>query len=157
MKINPFDHLTPAQTKAPGARPAEDGPDFARFLAEQEAAQAAKGPAGAHTAGSAPAALLENQAVSGLMLQGLESVNQQTRRQLAKTLDQMDSYAQALGDEARTLKEIAPLAENLGQAADRLSRLSVKLNEGDPLKGLTTEAAVLATVEAMKFKRGDYV
>jgi len=69
----------------------------------------------------------------------------------------MDRYAVALGDEARTLKDLAPLADDLGQEADRLSRLSHKLKESDPLKGLSNEAAVLATVEAMKFKRGDYV
>jgi len=100
---------------------------------------------------------MENQALSGLIKTGLESAGLQTKQQLERTLDQMDLYALALGDESRTLKDLAPLAENLGQAADRLSRLSQGLKESDPLKGLAGEAAVLATVEAMKFKRGDYI
>jgi len=153
MTIKPVDHLNqisnPAKTTA--ARPV-DGPGFAQLLAEQQAAQTAKAPAG-----SAEALLLENQALGGLIKTGLESASFQTRQQLERTLDQMDRYALALGDESRTLKDIAPLADNLGQAADRLSRLSLDLKESDPLKGLAGEAAVLATVEAMKFKRGDYI
>jgi hypothetical protein len=153
MTIKPVDHLSQIlnPAKSPAARPA-DGPDFAKILAEQETSAAPKAPAG-----SAAAVLLENQALSGLFVPGLESASLQTKQQLERTLDQMDLYALALGDEARTLKDIAPLADDLGQAADRLSRLSHKLKENDPLKGLSSEAAVLATVEAMKFKRGDYV
>jgi len=153
MTIKPVDHLNQIlnPVKSPAARPA-DGPDFAKILAEQEASAAPKAPAG-----SAAAVLLENQALSGLFVPGLESASLQTKQQLERTLDQMDLYALALGDGARTLKDIAPLADDLGQAADRLSRLSHKLKENDPLKGLSSEAAVLATVEAMKFKRGDYI
>jgi hypothetical protein len=153
MTIKPVDHLNqilnPAKTQA--ARPA-DGPGFAQILAEQQASSAAKTPAG-----SAAAVLMENQALSGLIKTGLESAGLQTKQQLERTLDQMDRYALALGDESRTLKDLAPLADDLGQAADRLSRLSQGLKESDPLKGLSNEAAVLATVEAMKFKRGDYI
>ena len=154
MTIKPLDNLYQTlaqQAKSPSARP-EEAPDFARFLAERPAAPAAKIPAG-----SAEAVLMENQALSGLILPGLESSGLQARQQLERTLDQMDRYAVALGDEGRTLKDIAPLADDLGQAADRLARLSHGLKENDPLRGLSNEAAVLATVEAMKFKRGDYI
>ena len=154
MTIKPLDplHQVPAQARTAAARPAADAPNFAQVLAEQEAAASVK-PAAA----AAPAAILKNQALSGLIMQGAETAGLEARRQLTQTLDRMDIYATALGDEARTLKDIAPLADDLGQAADRLSRLSHKLKESDPLKELSNEAAVLATVEAMKFKRGDYV
>ena len=153
MKINPLDHLTQAQTqvKAPADRK-NGGPDFAQVLAEQQAAAA-------KPAGSAVAHLAEN-ALTGLILasQGLdETAGTRTQRQLEKTLDQLDLYAAALGDPGRTLKELAPLADGLGQEAGRLSRLSQALGENNPLKGLSNEAAVLATVEAMKFRRGDYI
>jgi hypothetical protein len=138
-----------APTKSPASRQAQ-GADFARILAERETAPPPKA-----VAGNAASALLENQALRGLILPGLENIA--LRQQLERTLDQMDRYAVALGDETRSLKDIAPLADDLGQAADRLTRLSGKLRESDPLKGLSDEAAVLATVEAMKFKRGDYV
>jgi methyl-accepting chemotaxis protein len=147
--IKPLDNspfLSP--TKSPASREAP-GADFARILAEQQA------PAPKAATGNAASALLENQALRGLILPGLE--NMALRQQLERTIDQMDRYAAALGDETRSLKDIAPLADDLGQAADRLTRLSGKLRESDPLKGLSGETAVLATVEAMKFKRGDYV
>jgi hypothetical protein len=154
MTIKPIDHLNQllTQIKSPAAGRQADGPDFASLLAGPKAAPASQTPAG-----SAAAMLLENQALSGLMRPGLEAASLKTRQQLERTLDQMDRYAVALGDGARTLKDIAPLADDLGQEADRLSRLSLGLKENDPLKGLSNEAAVLATVEAMKFKRGDYV
>ncbi|MDR2935201.1 MAG: hypothetical protein LBV70_04895 [Candidatus Adiutrix sp.] len=154
MTIKPLDHLnqTPTQAKPQAAARQAEGPDFASLLAGQKTAPAPK-----TQAWSAEAILLQNQALSGLMMPGLETASLKTRQQLERTLDQMDRYAVALGDEDRTLKDIAPLADDLGQEADRLSRLSLKLKESDPLKGLSNEAAVLATVEAMKFKRGDYV
>jgi len=155
--IKPLDHLSqpaaPARNQA--AAPVPDGPDFAKILAERLAPPP---PVPKNSAvGSVPSALLETQALSALLRPGLESASLQARRQLTETLDQMDRYAEALGDQGRTLKDIAPLADDLGQAADRLSQLSSKLKESDPLKGLSSEAAILATVEAMKFKRGDYV
>jgi hypothetical protein len=154
MTIKPVDHLNQLlnQAKSPAAARQAEGPDFDSLLAGPKAAPAPKAPVG-----SAEAILLENQALSSLLRPGLEAASLQTRQQLERTLDQMDRYAVALGDEDRTLKDIAPLADDLGQEADRLSRLSFKLKESDPLKGLSNEAAVLATVEAMKFKRGDYV
>ena len=154
MTIKPVDHLSQALAPAKSSAAAREtnGPDFASLLAGPKAAPPPKAPAG-----SAQALLLENQALSGLIRPGLEAASLQARQQLEKTLDRMDRYAVALGDEARTLKDLAPLADDLGQEADRLSQISHKLKENDPLKGLSNEAAVLATVEAMKFKRGDYV
>jgi ABC-type transporter Mla subunit MlaD len=148
---------TAAPVKSPDSQD-QGGRDFAKILAEQQQAAAA----GRSAESAAPAAGLENNALTGLILAnlGLAPVagpQAQTQKQLEKTLDQMDSYSAALGDLGRTLKDIAPLADGLGQSADRLSQLSRDLPESDPLKGLSNEAAVLATVEAMKFKRGDYV
>jgi len=154
MTIKPLDQLNQILANKPSpARPAAaEAPDFAGFLAERPAAAPAQA-----AAGSSASALLEKEALSGLIRTGMESAGLQAKRQLEQTLDQMDRYAEALGDEAKSLKEIAPLADDLGQAADRLSRISRNLGESDPLKGLSNEAAVLATVEAMKFRRGDYV
>lgn len=75
---------------------------------------------------------------------------------LEEALLTLDSYAQALGDTRQTLKDLAPLAEALEPLAERLSRAGREI--GDPvLKSLFDQTAVTATVEAMKFKRGDYV
>jgi hypothetical protein len=77
--------------------------------------------------------------------------------EVESVLDILESYMQALGDPQKTLKEIAPLADDLENGATRLDKLASALEEGDPLKGLTSDTAVLAAVEALKFRRGDFV
>ena len=77
--------------------------------------------------------------------------------QLEQTLTAMEQYAQALGNPGKTLKDIAPLAEELSQEAGLLSQISQGLAGDNPLKKLSNDTAILATVEAMKFKRGDFV
>jgi hypothetical protein len=77
--------------------------------------------------------------------------------EVESVLDILESYMAALGDPQKTLKEIAPLADDLENGATRLDKLAAALEEGDPLKGLTSDTAVLAAVEALKFRRGDFV
>jgi hypothetical protein len=77
--------------------------------------------------------------------------------EVGSVLDILESYMTALADPKKTLKEIAPLADDLDRGATRLDRLASSLPEGDPLKGLTNETAALAAVEALKFRRGDLV
>jgi hypothetical protein len=69
----------------------------------------------------------------------------------------LESYIQALGDPGKTLKDIAPLADELDRGATRLDQLAASLDLDDPLKSLTNDTAVLAAVEALKFRRGDLV
>jgi hypothetical protein len=72
-------------------------------------------------------------------------------------LDLLDNYAQALANPQNTLKDLAPLADGLGLAAQGLGQASGKLSPDDPLKALASDTASVAMVEAMKFKRGDYI
>lgn len=160
MKITPSDHQhqTAVQPKIPDHRD-QGGPDFADFLTGPSAAGPHR-PAGGY---ASAASILESgalgliQANRGLAEAGAADSTQTTLRQLERTLDQIDRYAAALGDLKAPLKNLAPLADDLDQSADRLSRLTRDLSESDPLKSLSTETAVLATVEAMKFRRGDYI
>jgi len=77
--------------------------------------------------------------------------------EVTQLLDVLEQYTAALGDSAQTLKNIAPLAEGLSKGAEKLSLSSLSLADDDPLKGLANETALLASVEALKFKRGDFV
>ncbi|MDR2946794.1 MAG: hypothetical protein LBV79_08620 [Candidatus Adiutrix sp.] len=154
MKINATDYLEQiANKKAAGPDPKEDR-GFSKLLEEQ------KSPSATPAGDSGPQAVggLENNALVGLIMAtgGLDK-SAKVGRQLESTLDKMEQYADALGNPAKSLKDIEPLAADLEQTAGRLSELSRSLPEGDPLKGMSNEAAVLATVEAMKFRRGDYV
>ncbi|MDR1085690.1 MAG: hypothetical protein LBP22_12780 [Deltaproteobacteria bacterium] len=76
---------------------------------------------------------------------------------IEKLLDLLDNYSQALADPANTLKDLSPLADDLGLMAQELGQTSARLGEDDPLKSLSNDTASLAAVEAMKFKRGDYL
>ncbi|MDR2422092.1 MAG: hypothetical protein LBE01_01795 [Deltaproteobacteria bacterium] len=72
-------------------------------------------------------------------------------------LDLLDNYAQALANPQKALKDLAPLADDLELAAQGLGQTSENLSSDDPLKALTSDTASVAMVEAMKFKRGDYI
>ena len=78
-------------------------------------------------------------------------------KQVEETLSLLENYAIALGDPSAALKDIAPLAEELSLNAESLNTLSQGLKSGDPLKELSSETASLAAVEALKFRRGDYI
>lgn len=159
MKIAPehLEHLNSASKNRPQNPAANEDLGFSKLLAEKNQTLA---PVSANPASGAEALnLLENNSMVGLIMAG-RSVNDKTAspdQQLESALDQMDQYASALGDSSRSLRDIEPLADNLKKTAGELAELSRRLPEGDPLKGLSNDAAVLATVEAMKFKRGDYV
>jgi hypothetical protein len=155
MKIAP-DHLEHLNSLSQ-PRQANQGPGedlgFAKLL--EEKSQTAANPGSSSEALS----LLENNSMVGMIMAG-RSVSDKSvspDQQLESALDQMDQYASALGDSSRSLRDIEPLADGLKKTAGELAELSRRLPEGDPMKGLSNDAAVLATVEAMKFKRGDYV
>jgi len=127
---------------------------FSKLLEQQKTA-----PAAGASAGPSAVDLLENSSMVGRIMAG-QKIGEKAAtpgQQLENALDQMEEYAAALGDTSRSLKDIEPLADNLQRTAGQLSELSQSLPEDDPLKGLSNDAAILATVESMKFKRGDYV
>ncbi|UQZ88284.1 hypothetical protein C4J81_03300 [Deltaproteobacteria bacterium Smac51] len=158
MKITSTDHaehLRSLQNSGDANKLKEDL-GFSRLL--EEKSQAA--PATAENAtGASVANMMNNSGLVGMIManKGVSEVRNTPQQQLESTLDKLDQYASALGDSSKTLKDIEPLAEDMRKAAGQLSETSSKLSDDDPMKGLTNEAAVLATVEAMKFKRGDYV
>ncbi|MDR3135662.1 MAG: hypothetical protein LBU69_06180 [Deltaproteobacteria bacterium] len=77
--------------------------------------------------------------------------------EIGGVLDILEKYVAALGDPQVTLKELAPLVDNLDEGASKLDKLASGLSKDDPIKQLTNETAALAAVEALKFKRGDFV
>ncbi len=159
MKITSSEYLDQIQQNG---KAGVQGPDpqqdqgFSKLmdtLKSPEVSGAAAG--GEETAGR----LLESASFVGLIMAN-QKISDQTppaEKQFENALDKIEEYASALGDAGKTLKDIEPLANDLEKTAGRLSELSRNLPEGDPLKGLSNDAAVLATVEAMKFRRGDYI
>ncbi|MDR2349088.1 MAG: hypothetical protein LBF41_00485 [Deltaproteobacteria bacterium] len=96
--------------------------------------------------------------LSKLRLQSqTQATSEEVTAQIQDALALLESYAAALGDPENTLKDMAPMAEELSLSADALNTLGKSLKAGDPLKDLTGETATLSAVEALKFKRGDFV
>ncbi|MFH1057684.1 MAG: hypothetical protein V1797_03260 [Pseudomonadota bacterium] len=71
-------------------------------------------------------------------------------------LDSLESYAQALGNPGMSLKQLEPLASDLERRADALES-NLAAGNADGLGSLAQEALTQARVEAIKFRRGDYV
>ncbi|MDR2613648.1 MAG: hypothetical protein LBG06_12855 [Deltaproteobacteria bacterium] len=76
---------------------------------------------------------------------------------IEETLALLEQYAVSLGDPGNSLKDLSPLAEGLSVSSGGLDSLAKGLPEGDPLRELGAETAALAAVEALKFKRGDFL
>ena len=155
MKIasDHLEHVLNANKQKTQTSASQEDLGFSKLLEQQKST--------ASEAGSGPTAagLLENSSMIGriMAVQKIADKSVSPGQQVENALDQMEEYAAALGDTNRSLKDIEPLADNLQKTAGQLSELSQSLPEDDPLKGISNDAAILATVESMKFKRGDYV
>ena len=145
--------------KSAHGNPAED---FAAILEAQTNASQVKSPNPSLGLDESSASLLTN-SLLGMLQTGQAASTPSTLAlpgvddEVDSVLSVLDNYVQALGAPSKTLKEIAPLADDLDRGATRLDQLAASLAEDDPLKGLTSDTAVLAAVEAIKFRRGDLV
>lgn len=72
-----------------------------------------------------------------------------------KVLNLMDQYANALSDPKRTLKSIEPIVREIQKEVRDLPAVPQSQESG--LRGVVNDIAVMASVEAIKFHRGDYV
>jgi len=83
------------------------------------------------------------------------SVNSLTIHRASSMLNLLESYAKALHDPKRSLKSIEPI---VGQIRDQIQGLKVRAHGQDEgLLKLVDQIAVTATVETLKFQRGDYI
>lgn len=69
----------------------------------------------------------------------------------------LESYTKALSDPKKNLRDIAPLIKSIESEKAKLAGLGESLPDGNVLKDLVNKAAILTTVEVLKFNRGDYL
>lgn len=69
----------------------------------------------------------------------------------------LESYSKALSDPKMNLRDIAPLVKSIEGEKEKLAGLGERLPDGHVLKDLVNKAAILSTVEVLKFNRGDYL
>ena len=145
----------------------KDGEDFAALMESEKASasspDASKLLSGLSGEKAASAAFLSQSSLAQLQIarlqleQGREATDQEVTQQIEEALSLLESYAVALGDPKNTLKDLAPMAEELSLSADALNNLTKGLKAGNPLREIADETAAVAAVESLKFTRGAFV
>jgi len=75
-----------------------------------------------------------------------------------RILDLLDAYARELHTPSKTLRDIEPLVKGIQEEAGALEKQLVDMSPGDAELGkVIREVAVIASVTAFKFYRGDHM
>jgi len=69
----------------------------------------------------------------------------------------LDDYRKQLADPAITLRSIEPVMKKITKEKDQLSMLLDSLPNEDGLKDIVNRALITASLEVIKFNRGDYI
>jgi len=96
--------------------------------------------------------------VPGMQMNAFQSEVEMTVIERAeRLLDLLGEYQQKLANPAFTLRDISPLIDELKADNKRLVSSVKSLSEEDELKNILNQITVAASVEIIKFNRGDYV
>jgi hypothetical protein len=88
-------------------------------------------------------------------LQIAESGN--VERSIESTIDGLDQVERLLGDSAVTPKTVSQAIDLLADQTEELRHTMEALPSDHPLREIGDEVSVLATVESIKWNRGDYL
>jgi len=95
--------------------------------------------------------------IKGVSLNPLLDVNSQPLPdRIEKFLNLLDSYREMLADPQVSLKEIGPLMKELTGEKQHLQQVLGTLPERDDLRAILNELLVAASLEEVKFNKGDY-
>lgn len=160
MKLNSINPMGPAGTAKPAAGAAtsrEGAASFDQVLnqASREQAGPSEGTATkAPGAASAAAPLGEIRAVMPPVIPAAGP--SPTAERTAALLNLLEDYSQKMESPDVPLKEVASLVGEMGSLATELA--ASLSDEPDPkVRELAEQSAALAGIEAVKFRRGDYV
>jgi UDP-N-acetyl-D-mannosaminuronate dehydrogenase len=78
-------------------------------------------------------------------------------RSIESTIDRLDQMERLLGDSTVTPKTVSQVIDQLTDEAEELRHTMETLPADHPLQDLGNEVTVLATVETIKWDRGDYL
>jgi hypothetical protein len=85
-------------------------------------------------------------------------IDRQTLQHASKVLDVLEEYAKALENPQKSLKSIEPIVVRMQQELEGLDVGSRSyVGQHEELAELVNQIAVTASVEALKFERGDYI
>lgn len=72
-------------------------------------------------------------------------------------IDLLDDYRKQLADPAITLRSIEPVMKRIIEEKDQLSSLLDSMPNEDGLKDIVNRTLITASLEVIKYNRGDYI
>ncbi len=72
-------------------------------------------------------------------------------------LNLLDKYRQQLSDPYVTLRKLEPMMNTIAKEKDQLSGLLDSMPNDDGLKHILNQTLITASLEVIKFNRGDYI
>jgi hypothetical protein len=136
----------PAQV---GKKKKRETPGFSAALSE---AAGVSGITNSSSAGRIPSLLN----IPGRITSTLSAEKKMMLREMEGLLDLMDRYLQEMDNPRNSLQDVHPLVIEMTDRAQAMLPFLDSLAEGDGLRDLLNRMLVTATVEAIKFNRGDY-
>jgi uncharacterized protein YhaN len=98
------------------------------------------------------------QPVSAIEFQPLSPDNKRiTIERLDHLLNLLDDYRKQLADAQVTLRRIEPLMNTIEKEKEQLSSVLDSLASEDGLKDIVNRTLITASLEVMKYNRGDYI
>lgn len=140
MKIDPNMVIGSVTGKVPGSKQtAGDGSAFEDILNEvgNTAAKEVR-----NVQATCPVEQLNPQKVNALSLS-------------EQALDMLDAYSKGLASPDVSLKNLAPMVEDLSRMHSSVLDAGSFLSDDDPLKGIMNDVASTLNSEVMRFRRGD--
>ena len=103
-----------------------------------------------------PATLLDP--ISAIRINPLSSQdNDITLDRVENLLNLLEKYQQQLRDPEVTLRTIEPIMNAIAAEKDQLSEKLDSISNEDGLKDILNQALITASLEVIKFNRGDYI
>ena len=109
-----------------------------------------------HSAKIQPSGLM--QPVSAIKFQPLSPKNKSiTIDRVDNLLNSLDNYQRQLADPQATLRSIEPLIKTIEKEKEQLSTVLDSLASEDGLKDIVNRTLITASLEIIKYNRGDYI
>ena len=80
-----------------------------------------------------------------------------TVERIDNLLNLLDNYRQQLSDPHVTLRTLEPMMNTIAKEKDQLSGLLDSMPNDDGLKHILNQTLITASLEVIKFNRGDYI
>lgn len=80
-----------------------------------------------------------------------------TVERIHNLLDLLDNYQKQLSNPHITLRKLEPVMKTIAKEKDQLSGLLDSMPNADGLKDILNQTLITASLEVIKFNRGDYI